>query len=51
MSYLNQAQDPRRRAAALSGTVAIQVALAFAVVTGLKRGRLDFGGGTCRSSC
>ena len=35
MSYLNQAQDPRRRAAALSGTVAIQVALAFAVVTGL----------------
>ena len=35
MSYLNQAQDPKRRATALAGTVAIQVALAFAVVTGL----------------
>jgi len=35
MSYLNQAQDPRRRVTALSGTIAIQVALAFAVVTGL----------------
>jgi len=35
MSYLNQAQDPKRRAAALTGTLAIQATLAFAVVTGL----------------
>jgi protein TonB len=35
MSYLNQAQDPRRRAAALTGTLVIQVALGFAVVSGL----------------
>ena len=35
MSYLNQAQDPKRRATALTGTIVIQAALAFAVVTGL----------------
>lgn len=35
MSYLNQTQDPRRRAAAIAGAVAIQAALGIAVVTGL----------------
>jgi protein TonB len=35
MSYLNQAQDSRRRATALAGTVAIHAALAIVVVTGL----------------
>lgn len=35
MSYLTQAQEPRRRAAALSGTLAVHVALGFAIVTGL----------------
>ena len=35
MSYLNHAQDPRRRATALAGTVAVHAALGLAVVTGL----------------
>lgn len=35
MSYLNQTQDPRRRATAIAGTVAIHAALGIAVVTGL----------------
>lgn len=35
MSYLNQTQDPRRRMAAVAGTVAIHAALGIAVVTGL----------------
>jgi protein TonB len=35
MSYLDQAQDPRRRAAALATTAAVHAALAVAVVTGL----------------
>ena len=35
MSYLNQVQDPRRRAAALTGTLAINVAVGIAVITGL----------------
>lgn len=35
MSYLNQTQDPRRRAAAVAGALAIQAALGIAVVTGL----------------
>lgn len=35
MSYLNQAYDPRRRAAAVTGTLAINAALGIAVVTGL----------------
>jgi periplasmic protein TonB len=35
MSYLNHAQDPRRRATALTGTVAIHLVLGFVVVTGL----------------
>ena len=35
MSYLTQAQDPRRRATALAGTAAIHVALGLAIVTGL----------------
>ena len=35
MSYVSQAQDPRRRAGALAGTVAINAAIGLAVVTGL----------------
>jgi len=35
MSYLDQAQDPRRRATALATTAAVHAALAVAVVTGL----------------
>ena len=35
MSYLNQAHDPRRRATALTATVAVHAALALGVVTGL----------------
>ena len=35
MSYLDQAQDPRRRAAALTATVAIHAALGVLVVAGL----------------
>ena len=35
MSYLNQALDPRRRAAALAGTVAIHAALGLGLVVGL----------------
>ena len=35
MSYLNHAQDPRRRATALAGTVAIHAVLGIAIVTGL----------------
>lgn len=36
MSYLNQAQDPRQRAGALAGTVAINAAIGLLVVTGLQ---------------
>jgi protein TonB len=36
MSYVNQAQDPRRRAGALAGTVAINAAIGLLVVTGLQ---------------
>lgn len=35
MSYLNQAQDPRRRATAIAATVAVHAALGVAVVTGM----------------
>jgi protein TonB len=35
MSYLNHAQDPRRRAAALTATVAVHALLGVAVITGL----------------
>jgi periplasmic protein TonB len=35
MSYLEHADDPRRRAAALTGTVAIHVVLGVVVLTGL----------------
>jgi protein TonB len=35
MSYLDQAHDPRRRAAALATTAAVHAALGVAVVTGL----------------
>lgn len=35
MSYLNQAQDPRSRATAIAGVVAIHAGLGLAVVTGL----------------
>lgn len=35
MSYLNRVQDPRRRATAIAGTVAIHAAIGIAVVTGL----------------
>jgi protein TonB len=35
MSYLNQVQDPRRRAGALAGTIAINAAIGIIVVTGL----------------
>jgi protein TonB len=35
MSYLSQAQDPKRRAAALTGTIAVNAAIAVALVTGL----------------
>lgn len=35
MSYVNQAQDPRRNAAAIAATFAIHAALGVAVVTGL----------------
>jgi len=35
MSYLNQVHDPKRRAGALAGTVAINGAVALAVITGL----------------
>ena len=38
MSYLNQAQDPRRRATALAGTAAIHAVLGLAIVTGLTIG-------------
>jgi len=38
MSYLSQAQDPRRRATAITGTLAINVALGMAVVAGLTIG-------------
>lgn len=35
MSYLNQVPDPRRRAGALAGTIAINAAIGLIVVTGL----------------
>lgn len=35
MSYVNQAQDPRRRAAALGGTIAINGTIALLVLLGL----------------
>ena len=35
MSYLNQAQDPRRKAAAVAATVGVHAALGLVVVTGL----------------
>ena len=38
MSYLNQAQDPRRRATALAGTAAIHIVLGIGIVTGLTIG-------------
>lgn len=36
MSYLNHAQDPSRKAAALAGTVAVHAAIAVVLVTGLR---------------
>jgi protein TonB len=35
MSYLNQAQDPRRRATAIAATAVVHAALGVAVVTGM----------------
>ena len=35
MSYLNRAQDPRRRTTAVAGVVAVHAAIGYVLVTGL----------------